>query len=126
MAANDPKKKAAAIGSAMVHARKGMIYLVSEIGGQKGGAGKDLKTLLVDFQKLEMAFDKITRDMPDSGKDVQTYIDAVKGDMDGIRKAMMDIVVEVGDRTPKGKEISKILVDFQKVEANFKTAAKSL
>jgi hypothetical protein len=126
MPANDPKKKAEAIEKAMSHARKGMIYIVAEIGGPRSGAGKEIATILAEFQKVEAAFRKAAKALPAGGKEVKTYADAVKGDMDGIRKAMMDIVVEVGTKSPPGKEVSKLLTDFQKLEGSFKTIAKSL
>ena len=126
MPAIDAKKKAAAIEKAMFHARKGLSYLAAEIGSDKGSAGKEIAGLLVAFQKIEAAFLKAADGLPEGGKEISTYAEAVKGDMDGIRRAMMDIVTEVGTKAPPGKDIANILTDFQKIEARFKTAAKTL
>lgn len=126
MPATDPRKKAAAIEKAMIHARKGLMYILAEVGSSGSNPGKEISGILVEFQKVEAAFRKAAKSLPDGNKEIKSYVDAVNGDMSGIRQAMMDIVVEVGTKSPPGKEVSTIMTDFQKVEARFKTVAKSL
>jgi hypothetical protein len=126
MPAIDPKRKAADIEKGMKHAREALALLANELGGNKGAPGKEIAAILIGFQKMEAAFLKAAEAIPEASSDVATWIKAVTGDMDGIRRAMMEIVSEVGTKTPPGKEMSKVLNDFQKVEASFKAAAKGL
>lgn len=126
MPAMNAKKKASDIEKGMKHAREALALLANELGRDKGGAGKEIAAILIGFQKMEAGFLKAAASIPDPSPEIATWVKAISGDMDGIRRAMMDIVTEVGTKAPPGKEMSKVLNDFQKVEASFKTAAKGL
>lgn len=126
MPAMNAKKKAGDIEKGMKHAREALAMLANELGRAKGGPGKEIAAILIGFQKMEAGFQKASAAIPEPSPEIATWVKAISGDMDGIRRAMMDIVTEVGTKAPTGKEMSKILNDFQKVEASFKTAAKGL